>query len=346
MNQIDFDSFVKKVTYNGEPMKDQVEETHISWIAFSKTRVFKIKKPVKFSFLDFSTLEQRKKYCLRELKLNQRFSKIYLDVLPIRCGINGWSLEEDGQGKVVDYAVLMKRMSSSKRMDKMLMEGKVNKTSIQALAKEVAFFHHKAEIIYTPFNLKKAKNLFNDIEEISGFIKKELGEEQQDFLLKSIAWSNNFLDSHALRIQERIKSGFKRDLHGDLHAGNIFLYQQPVLFDCIEFNDEFRQIDVLYEIAFLCMELEVGGHQELSDYFLAKYSKSLVCFEKEEDDDLYKYFKCLRANVRLKVRTLGVAGSEDGAIDKAELKVITNYLSLMKKYMTDVNNKSPSTFQE
>src|SRR5690554_2607310 len=123
MNRDDFASFVQNVTYNGESMEDQVEETHISWIAFSKTSVFKIKKPVKFSFPDFSSLRQRKKYCLRELKLHQRFSNIYLDVLPVKVSGNAWFLGE-GQGEVVDYAVVMERMSSSKRMDKMLLEKK------------------------------------------------------------------------------------------------------------------------------------------------------------------------------------------------------------------------------
>lgn len=342
MNRDDFASFVQNVTYNGESMEDQVEETHISWIAFSKTRVFKIKKPVKFSFLDFSSLRQRKKYCLRELKLNQRFSNIYLDVLPVKISGNAWFLGE-GQGEVVDYAVVMERMSSSKRMDKMLLEGKVKKSSLQALAKEVASFHHKAEKIYTLFDLQKAKNLFNDIDEIRGFISRELGEEQENFLLQCIKWSNNFLDTHASRIEERIKSGFLRDLHGDLHAGNIFLYRQPVLFDCIEFNDEYRHIDVLYEIAYLCMELEVGGNQQLSEYFLTSYSNHLACFEDEEDYVLFQYFKCLRANVRLKVRALSTFERDNCAIEAADVNVIKNYLSLMKKLVTEISNKNSSS---
>jgi aminoglycoside phosphotransferase family enzyme len=343
MNRDDFEFFVENVTYNEEPIEDQVEETHISWIAFSKTRVFKIKKPVKFSFLDFSTVEQRKKYCLRELKLNQRFSKIYFDVLPVIRSGNAWCLGE-GQGEVVDYTVVMERMSSSKRMDKMLLQGKVKKNSLKALAKEVAFFHHKAEKIYTPFDLQKAKNLFNDIDEVRGFIGRELGEEHENFLLKSIEWSNNFLSIHASRIEERIKSGFVRDLHGDLHAGNIFLYRQPVLFDCIEFNDEYRHIDVLYEVAYLCMELEAGGHQQLSEYFLTRYSSHLPCFEEEEDYVLYQYFKCLRANVRLKVRALNASESDNGAIETADVNVIKNYLSLMKKLVREINNNSPLRF--
>ncbi|MEX2591548.1 MAG: hypothetical protein WD426_02155 [Anditalea sp.] len=334
MNREEFESFVQTARFNGKPLNDQMEETHISWISFTKKYVFKIKKPVKLSFLDFSTLGKRKRFCEKELMLNQRFSKIYLDVLPVIMGEKGWCLGKE-EGDIVDYAVQMKRMASSKRMDKMLQENKVGKGSMQALAEEVAFFHKKAEVIKTPFDRNKAKALFNDIGDTGDFIQKELGQEQKEFIHRSMNWSNEFLEGHAQRFQDRIERGFKRDLHGDLHAGNIFLYQQPVLFDCIEFNDEFRQIDLLYEIAFLCMELEAKGHQEFSDQFLSTYCKKISCLETDEDTDLYLYFKCLRANVRAKVRSLSIKESSGG--DKNDhLKAINIYLSLMGEYMRQI----------
>src|SRR5690554_2237922 len=139
MNREDLESFLQSATFGAERMETRFEETHISWIAFSKSYVFKIKKPVKLSFLDFSSLEQRKKYCERELKLNQRLSNIYLDVLPVKRSNSGWVLGK-GAGKIKDYAVLMRRMSAATRMDKMLLEDKVNHAFIDALAQEVASF--------------------------------------------------------------------------------------------------------------------------------------------------------------------------------------------------------------
>src|SRR5690606_16003365 len=212
----------------------------------------------KLSFLDFSTLEQRKYYCERELALNQRFSRIYLDVLPVFKGRSGWLIGE-GEGEIVDYAVRMERMLSSKRMDIMLHQNKVKRDDIHALAKEIASFHKKSEVIYKPFEIKKAQSLFNDIEEIQFFVQSEIGEYCAEIISRSVDWSDHFLKTNADYIQDRFDRGCQRDVHGDLHAGNIFLYTQPVLFDCIEFNDEFRQIDLLYEIAFLCMELEAEG---------------------------------------------------------------------------------------
>ncbi len=335
MNQSEFESFVKSASYKGEPLEDHLEETHISWIAFSKKHVFKIKKPVKLSFLDFSSLEKRKKYCEKELRLNQRFSKIYLDVLPITKEDNSWCLEK-GEGEIKDYAVLMERMISSKRMDKMLRKNKVGMESMQALAKEVAYFHQKAEVIHSTFDLDKARYLFNDISGIEDFIEEELGTDQKKIILRSMVWSDNFLEEHALPIQQRIDQGFLRDLHGDLHGGNIFLYPQPILFDCIEFNDEYRQIDLLYEIAFLCMELEAEGHWELSECFMKHYMQMVPCLETPEDKDLYQYYKCLRANIRAKVLAIGARESKERETQQTQLKAILNYLSMMEKYIKGI----------
>jgi aminoglycoside phosphotransferase family enzyme len=336
MTPKEFESFVQSATFKGEPMEDQVEETHISWITFTKNFVFKIKKPVQLSFLDFSDLEKRKMFCERELRLNQRFSKIYLDVLPVTKSDIQWHLGE-GQGEVVDYAVQMRRMASSKRMDKMLEAGKVDKGSMQALAKEVASFHRKAEIISTPFDSHKAKGIFNDILEVGDFIGEELGKGKQAFVHRSVTWSNGFLDIHAQLFQDRIEKGLKRDLHGDLHAGNIFLYKNPILFDCIEFSDEFRQIDLLYEIAFLCMELEAKGYKGYSEQFLSEYLKIIPCIETDEDAGIFLYFKCLRANVRAKVRALGIRDSASGEGKEEDLEEINHYLSLMEGYLQQMD---------
>ena len=332
MNREEFQFFLQSAVYLGESMEESFDETHISWIAFSKNYVFKIKKTVKLSFLDFSTLAQRRHFCERELVLNQRFSRIYLDVLPVFKGRSGWFIGE-GEGEIVDYTVRMERMLSSKRMDKMLRQNKVKPDDIHLLAKEIASFHKKSEVIYKPFEIKKAQSLFNDIEEIQFFVQSEIGECCAEIISRSIEWSDRFLQNNADYIQDRIDRGYQRDVHGDLHAGNIFLYTKPVLFDCIEFNDEFRQIDLLYEVAFLCMELEAEGQEELSSRFFKEYSNLLPSIVKKEDMPLYYYYKCLRANIRAKVKAIGAIKTEKGQRETADLKAIKNYLSLMSNYM-------------
>lgn len=330
MNEEEFQRFLETASYKGERLEPKYEETHISWVAFSKSYVYKIKKAVRFTFLDFSTLALRNEYCHRELKLNQRFSSIYLDVLPILEEDGRWRLGGD-KGEIRDYAVLMDRMDSSKRMDKMLQDNKVIPEAIYALAKEVASFHKKAELILKPFDLKSSQDLFADIGSVAGFVEEQLGRNYADIITESIRWSKDFLERQGEHIQWRIDRGYQRDLHGDLHAGNIFLYTQPVLFDCIEFNEEFRHIDLLYEIAFLCMELEADGHDELASGFLRKYNSLMPVIFDEEDVLLYRYYKCLRANVRGKVKAISMTEADDWS--STDLKVLEKYLSLMAKYI-------------
>ena len=118
-------------------------------------------------------------------------------------------------------------------------------------------------------------------------------------------WQNKvgqFLDKHEPRLHERAVSGFWVDGHGDLHGRNIFLLPEgPLVFDCIEFNPHFRKLDVLNELAFLCMDLDAGGHHELAVSFMEKYAQHWRCIEGAEDEQLFQYFKAYRANVRLKV---------------------------------------------
>lgn len=332
MNKTDFESLVSSSSFSGEDLESAFEETHISWLAFSKSYAFKIKKPVKLTFLDFSSLPLRLKYCQRELNLNQRFSSIYLGVLPVREGIKGWFLGE-GEGDIKDYAVWMKRMDSSKRMDKMLHANKVGLEEIRSLAGEIASFHETAQRIEKPFDYMESQNLFNDITSVSKVIKEQLGDDFAVMLSNAMRWSDDYLKVHQSHIQQRIDRGCQRDLHGDLHAGNIFLYTSPILFDCIEFNDEFRQIDLLYEIAFLCMELEADGHEDLSHQFLSIYAGLIPTLTSKEDFSLYNYYKALRANIRAKVAAIRLTNSDDPQGSAYDLSRLENYLKLMQKYM-------------
>ncbi len=321
-------------SYNGCKLYGKLEETHISWVILSTKWAFKIKKPIQLAYLDFSTLALRKKFCIQELELNRRFSSIYLDVLPVRVHDGQWQIGGE-LGKVVDYSVRMKRLQSSKRMDLMLRQKKVGGNQIRALAMEVAAFHQNAKPVSNPFDLKIAKGLFNDLEDTIPWLEQEWGASCANQVLKSIFWSNSFLEKYKDRMHERVKKGYIRDVHGDLHSGNIFLYQQPILFDCIEFNEQFRCIDVLYEVAFLCMDLEAFGQEKLADIFLINYLKDMVCMDKKEDIFIFNYYKCLRANIRAKVHALSAQQErEEGHLEAAEKhkQQVKKYIDLMENY--------------
>lgn len=330
MNESEIQQLARHGHFDRQPLHGQLEETHISWVILSRSHAFKIKKPVKLDFLDFSTLALRKHYCEREIALNSRFSPIYLDVQPVWKGKDGWHIGQVG-AEVADYAVCMKRMSSEKRMDHQLNKKGVKKQQMVELAEVIAGFHRKAEKIFIPFDPMVARDTFNDINDILDFTRQHLGPDAAKAIERAIIWSNHFIDRHQERFRERIEEGWKRDVHGDLHSGNIFLYKTPVLFDCIEFNDEYRQIDLLYEIAFLCMDLEAFHRPELEQIFLREYLKRVHCIETREDEMIFRYFKSLRANVRAKVSAIRAMQQEDDKVaDLAELK---KYLALMEQYI-------------
>jgi uncharacterized protein len=338
------ESEVRDIARNGvyanTALRGKLEETHISWVILTRKFAFKIKKPVKLSFLDFSTLQLRKQQCERELLLNTRFSDIYLSVQPIRRLKGKWILGGDEVGDVVDYCVVMRRMAVSKRLDNVLRKGKVNKSSIRRLADQTASFHGKAERVFIPFDIGKACNTFNDIGSIVESVSDNIGLQFGDIINRSIEWSNSFLGVHNHRMQQRIDHGLKRDVHGDLHSGNIFLYRRPVLFDCIEFNDQFRQIDVLYEIAFLCMDFERFHQKPVADIFLQVYTRHFPAFQESEDHLIFTYFKCLRANIRAKVHAMELNQTDDKNEAAFQISETRKYLSLMNEYMASGGEKS------
>jgi aminoglycoside phosphotransferase family enzyme len=242
--------------YTGRP---DLVETHISWVFLCDRFVYKIKKPVRYTFLDFSTLEKRKYYCEREIELNRRLTHdMYLDVQPI------WEIAErfyvgEQSGEIVDYAVRMRKLDSSRQMNTLLWNNKVTSSDIRSLAEKIAGFHKSAMIVCRR-NVLQIRDEFNDLKNE----REYLGTGRGAIIDRAIESSDTFIEKHKEIFAGRLKEGFYRDCHGDLHSRNIFLLPDPQPFDCIEFNDEFRQIDVLNEVAFLCMDLDAFGRPEES----------------------------------------------------------------------------------
>jgi aminoglycoside phosphotransferase family enzyme len=332
MTEAEINELTLAVSFEGETVVGQLEETHISWVILTPEYAFKIKKPIKLSFLDFSTLALRKFYCDKELELNRRFTNIYLSVQPITKINNRWYIGSHSRA-TIDYCVVMKRMANDRRMDVMLQAETIDPELIGTLADRVALFHKNALKIFSPFDLAIAKNTFNDIFSVTEFVSSSIGTYYSDIVSRGIIWSDRFLASHARRFQQRIDEGFQRDVHGDLHAGNIFLYPDPVIFDCVEFNDQFRCIDVLYEIAYLCMDFESNRHNQFSEVFIWEYSKQFAAFGPAEDRLLFKYFKALRANVRAKVHAISARDEDNPADVLRHSNDVKRYLEQLNRYI-------------
>jgi aminoglycoside phosphotransferase family enzyme len=331
MNKDEILQLMSSGLFMGVPINGKLEETNISWVLLGDKYVFKIKKPVKLSFLDYSTLALRKLNCEKELELNKRFSPIYLSVLPVSKFQGNWIIGES-EGDIVDYSVCMLKMDSNKRMDLLLGKNKVKKDQVLLLAKQVVQFHRSAIVIQKEIELDSMAGIFNDLLSVSDIVSQFLDQKYGHQISTLVFWSDEFLASNIQRFKERIREGFTRDVHGDLHSRNIFLYKEPIIFDCIEFEESFRQIDVLYEVAFICMDLEYFGRSDFSDLFLKTYLSAFDCMPKAEDKQIFLYYKSLRANIRAKVNLLHAKSEPDSKRRNLKLESASKYLELAVFY--------------
>ena len=322
---------IKASAYPEKPENVLLIQTHISFIFITSNYVYKVKKAVNFGFLDFSTLEKRKFYCKEEVKLNKRLSPdIYLDVVPITD--EGDKLVVNGKGKVVDYAVKMRKIPTEKVMKKLLEENKLSYEMIDKLAKKIADFHSKAE------NSKKIdefgkiemikKNTDENFEQTKKYINKTITKETYDLIKE---YTSNFYKNKSEIFEKRIKEKRIRDCHGDLHMEHICFTSPIIIFDCIEFNKRFRYSDVCADIAFLAMDLDFHNRMDLSKILIDSYVKYSGDIEIYEVLDFYKIY---RAYVRGKVISFKLDDPYISSNDKKEaIKVAEKYFKLARFYV-------------
>ena len=311
---------------------EQVIETHLSWVIMTPEIAYKLKKPLKYDFLDYSSPAERKYNAFMEMQYNRRFSPgVYLGVVPVR--IHEDKLVFGGKdSEAVEYAVKMKRMDEKRQMRFLLEEGKVGFGDVKRIADELAPIHIKAEVERPMFNLQKVKDRFNDILNVIDTLTEVAGEETANTIRIMCMQVEQFLENNQSLFEDRISDGMIRDVHGDLQSGNIFLLRRPVIFDCIEFNDEWRQIDLLQDIAYFCMDLDSWEKDELADAFLDKYLYLMTEVDGLWDVKLFHYYKCLCANFRVKVLAYRTTGEELPSQSRKTKKTIRKYVESMEEY--------------
>lgn len=323
------------ITGHGIPDKGKqirLIETHISWVLVAETHVYKIKKPLRFDFLDFSSLSNRHFFCRREVLLNRRLCEgVYLSATPVKAVGKDIRIGGD-EGEIIDYAVVMKRLKDRLYMPDMLARNEVTARHMQRLAQVLAPFHQQARVLDQMDPLASLHHAFNDLRKLHPFLAVQGLSGMDKAVSDAIALSDAFLHQHAGLLCRRVSEGWMRDVHGDLHSGNIFLYDAPVVFDCIEFNDELRQIDLLNELAFMCMDLEFAGKPELAGAFLSAYQAIQPCIRNEEEAGLFLYYKMYRANVRAKVQLLSALQERGLNPREQAIELARRYISLMQRY--------------
>lgn len=309
---------------SGEAVK--FVETHISWVILTPDFAFKIKKPVQFDFLDFSSLGQRQKFCEAEVKLNRRLAPdTYLGVLPIGQENGRWKIGGEPT-EVLDYCVWMRRENDALQLDNLLRTGKVVPEDLQKLAHQLAAFHKKQALPHPDFKTESLVEDFADLFHHEKKLVEVLGETTTKALAAMREEMPKFVERHSKRLLARASGGFWVDGHGDLHSRNIFLTDPPVVFDCIEFDPHLRRLDVLNELAFLCMDLDFFGRPDLCESLLRFYQQEHACITVPEDEALFLFFKAYRANVRLKVALLSSQKTAEAAA------ALRGYWDLLCKY--------------
>lgn len=316
--------FLQQKEHYPHPAEDvTLVQTHISFVLLAGDSVYKWKKPVDFGFLNFSSLENRKYYCEQELELNRRLCPELYEEL-VTLNVEGDSFCLNGTGEVVEYGIKMARMPEEMMMGRLMAAGKVSRSHIDAIIAQLVPFYENAagDAAIQEFGLAKsvAVNVLENFEQTEGFVGgAALNRSQFDAIS---AYSKEFL-SHEDRFQARIDAGKIRDCHGDMHSANICLSDPVYIFDCIEFNERFRYTDVAADVAFLAMDLDFHGEEELSDYFVEQF------MAKSGDSELagmLNFYKCYRTYVRAKI-ALFTAG--DPAVDEQTKK---NCLEQAKKH--------------
>jgi len=297
--------------------KIEVEETHISKVFLTGLFVYKVKKPVDFGFLDFSTLEKRRHWCEQEVQLNQRLSRgVYLEVVEITRQPEGFAL--GGKGEPVECAVKMRELPRARSMLALLRRGELTLAMIDDLARVLAAFYSAArggpEI--DPMGSVEViqANTEENFSQAESFVPDLLEREKFLFVRKAV---REFLGRHGDLFQRRVESGRIRDGHGDLRLDHIYFEDRIQIIDCVEFNERFRQEDVTADLAFLAMDLDSLGCGHLGWRLVKTYAQAAG------DPEVYillDFYKCYRAYVRCKVDCLRLVEGGLGDHEARELR--------------------------
>jgi aminoglycoside phosphotransferase family enzyme/predicted kinase len=286
-------------------------ETHCAWVLLTGEFAYKIKKPVNFGFLDFSTLQKRRFYCAEEIRLNRRFApQIYLDVVAI-----GGTLQHPrvaAAGPALEYAVRMRQFADGGLLSQLAEQRRLESAHIDQLVAVIGRFHQSAEQAPRDSVYGAADHIHHWVRENFEHIRPALSDAQDIEQLERLRqWSEQERERLDALLQRRKQDGFIRECHGDLHLGNITLIDAEVTpFDCIEFNPELRWIDVLSEVAFLIMDLDDRGYRAFAHRFLNGYLQVTGDYA---GLDVLRYYRVYRALVRAKVAMLRRAQMTPGS---------------------------------
>ena len=298
-------------------------QTHASAVLLAGDRAYKLKKPENFGFFDYSTTRARRHFCMEEVRLNARLAPgVYLGVAPViedqrgkvsfadTCPLDAVPQPDEliEGGRVLDYAVVMRRLPEEATLEARVRSGRVTAGMLREVAARVAAFHASSETSEHIASFGRTDVIANNWRENFAQMRPYVGRSLDQVTFDRIErWIHEALAGHAKLFATRARTGRVRDCHGDLRLQHIYVFDEPAteghrleIIDCIEFNERFRYSDVAAEVAFLTMELDAAGRSDLARVFVDAY------VEKSDDAglrELLSFYSCYRACVRGKVRS-------------------------------------------
>ncbi len=304
----------------------RVLETHISWIFLTGEYAYKIKKPLKLSFLDFSTLELRRHWCEEEVRLNSRWSpQIYLDVVPIAGDADKPAV--GGDGTAIEYAVRMRQFPQSALLNEQLAAGRIDVDDMLELAEMIADRHantpvHREERFGSPAAI--AKPMHENFDYIAPLLEEPTLSELR-------GWTDTGLERYASIIDERRRDGFVRACHGDLHLRNLVQLDDGIVaFDCVEFSAELRILDVISDISFLTMDLIANDRADFARTVINRYLEISGDYGGMRLYGLYFVYHCL---IRAKVDAIRANEQNDGSQRDAHLRSMRHYCDVARRWI-------------
>jgi hypothetical protein len=278
--------------------------THISWVLLTDRDAFKVKRPVRFAFLDFSTPALREHFCSEEIRLNTRLAAgVYLGVVPIFLGPTGFTFF--GPGEVVDHAVHMRRLDDRDSAAMRLVDGRLSGAHLDHLAQRLASFYATTDA-HPEMSMPMHQLVAGNLAEMRALPRGLLA---RDDLQAVERFASTALDEQSDRLARRQRDGRVRDGHGDLRLEHVYFVgddETPLVIDALEFNEGFRVADVGLDIAFLSMELEAAGCSALAGWFVSAFARAANDYGFFPLLDL---FVAHRAAVRAKVAALVATGA-------------------------------------
>jgi len=300
-------------------------ETHISWVLLAGDYVYKIKKPLNLDFLDFSDLGRRRFYCEEEIRLNKPWApNVYIDVVPIT--LNAGVARVGGDGQAIEYAVRMRRFDQAMRLDAQLDAGLLSADDMRELGSALARRHLDAPAVakrHREHTVRCAiEFIVENFEPLTDVIEKPLLDELR-------AWTEHQISIAEPLFMQRFDDGFFRECHGDLHLGNLVRLPDGIAtFDCIEFNDDLRNIDVIADIAFLVMDLVAKDELHLAAHFLNRYLEFTGDYQGMRFFNLYFTYRCL---VRAKIGVIRSRERTDAEHRRQDLQEAVRYCEMARR---------------